>query len=67
MKRETTPIRVTDKIMELCSEIVLDAVLEYVPVAAQEWSLSSECFPNVERMVQENGGSRSMGEYPRRG
>lgn len=38
MKRGTTPVRVTDKIMELCSGIVPDATPEYVPVAAQEWS-----------------------------
>lgn len=61
MKRETTPNRVTDKIMELCSGIVPDAVPEYVPVAAQEWSLPSECFPNVERMVQEHGGQQVNG------
>ena len=61
MKRETTPIRVTDKIMELCSGIVSDAVPEYVPVAAQEWGLPSECFLNVERMVQENGGQQVNG------
>ena len=56
MKRETTPVRVTDKIIELCSEIVPDAVPEYVPVAVQEWSRPRECFPNVERMVQDQGG-----------
>lgn len=61
MKRETTPVRVTDKVMELCSGIVPDAVPEYVPVAAQEWSLPSECFPNVERMVRENGGQQVNG------
>lgn len=61
MKRETTPIRVTDKSMKLCSGIVPDAVPEYVPVATQEWSFPSECFPNVERMVQENGGQQVNG------
>lgn len=61
MKRETTPIRVTDKIMELCSGIVLDAVPEYVIVKAQEWSLPSECFPNVRKMVQEHGGQQING------
>lgn len=61
MKRETTPIRVTDKIMELCSGIVSDVIPEYVPVAAQEWCLPNECFPNVERMVQEQGGQQING------
>ena len=36
MKRETTPIRVTDKIMELCNKIVPDAKPEYVSVEVQE-------------------------------
>ena len=61
MKRETTPTRVTNKIMELCSGIVPDAVPEYVPVVAQVWSLPSECFPNVQKMVQEHGGQQING------
>lgn len=61
MKRETTPNKVTDKIMELCSRIVPDAVPEYVPVAAQEWGLPSECFPNVQKMVREHGGQQVNG------
>lgn len=61
MKRETTPLRVTDKIMELCSGIVPDVKPEYIPVAVQEWSLLNECFPNVERMVQEQGGQQVNG------
>lgn len=61
MKRETTPSRVTDKIMELCSGIVPDAVPEYVSVAAQEWSLPCECFPNVQKMVREHGGQQVNG------
>ena len=61
MKRETTPIRVTDKIMELCSGIAPDVHPEYVPVAVQEWSQPMECFPNVERMVQEKGGQQING------
>lgn len=61
MERETTPIRVTDKIMELCSRILSDVEPEYVSVAAQEWSLLNECFPNVERMVRERGGQQVNG------
>lgn len=61
MKRETTPLRVTDKIMELCSGIVPDVKPEYIPVAVQEWSLLNECFPNMERMVQEQGGQQVNG------
>ncbi len=61
MKRETTPVRVTDKIMELCNGIVPDAKPEYIPVEAQEWSLPSECFPNVQKMVREHGGQQVNG------
>lgn len=61
MKRETTPVRVTDKIMELCSRIVPDVHPEYIPVAVQKWSRPMECFPNVERMVQEQGGQQVNG------
>ena len=61
MKKETTPAKVTDKIMELCSRIVPDVEPEYVPVAGQEWSRRRECFPNVERMVREQGGQQVNG------
>lgn len=61
MKRETTPLRVTDKIIELCSGIVPSLKPKYVSVEAQEWSLPSECFLNVERMVQEQGGRQING------
>lgn len=61
MKRETTPIRVTDMIMELCSGIVPDAKPEYIQVEAQGWCLPMECFPNVERMVREHGGQQVNG------
>lgn len=61
MKRETTPSRVTGKITELCRGIVADADPIYLPVAPQEWSLPSECFPNVQRMIQEQGGKQING------
>lgn len=61
MKKETTPGRVTDKIMELCSRIVPDAKPEYIQVEAQGWCLPMECFPNVERMVREHGGQQVNG------
>ena len=61
MKRETTPAKITDKSMELCSGIVPDAKPEYVSVAVREWSRPRECFPNVERMVREHGGQQVNG------
>lgn len=61
MKRETTPTRITDKIMELCSGIIPKAVPEYVSVEVQEWSRPMECFPNVEQMVREQNGKQVNG------
>ncbi len=61
MKRETTPVKITDKVMELCSGIVPDAGPGYVPVEVQGWALPGECFPNVGRMVRERGGQQVNG------
>lgn len=61
MKRETTPAKVTDKIMELCGKAVPEVAPVYVSVDVQGWSLLSECFPNVQRMVRESGGRQVNG------
>lgn len=61
MKRETTPARISDKIMELCGQVVPGIEPVYVPTAAQPWCLPNECFPNVERMVKEQGGRQVNG------
>lgn len=61
MKRETTPARITDKILELCNQVVPGREPEYVPVEVQSGSLPNECFPNVERMVSEYGGRQVNG------
>lgn len=61
MNRETTPIKVTNKIMELCRGIVPDVEPIYVPVEAAGCSQLHECFPNVRRIVQEQGGQQVNG------
>ncbi len=61
MKRETTPAKVTDKIMDLCSGTVPGVEPVYVPVKAAGWSLMNECFPNVQRMVREHDGQQVNG------
>lgn len=61
MKRETTPAKVTDKIMELCERAVPEVAPVYVPVDVRVWSLPSECFQNVQRMVRERGGRQVNG------
>ena len=61
MRKETTPVKITDKISELCNRVMPEAEPAYVPVIVQEWSLQNECFPNVERMVKERGGQQVNG------
>lgn len=61
MKRETTPAKITDKIMELCSSAVPGAAPFYISVEAAGWGLMNECFPNVQRMVREHGGQQVNG------
>ena len=61
MKRETTPAEITDRIMDLCSSVVPGTLPAYVPVEAAGWGLMNECFPNVQRMVQEHGGQQVNG------
>lgn len=61
MKRETTPAGITDRIMELCDRRVPGAAPVYVPVQVAGWSLVNECFPNVQRMVREQGGQQVNG------
>lgn len=61
MKRETTPVRISDRIMELCGQVVPGVEPVYIPVAVQPWCLPRECFPNVKRMVKVQGGCRVNG------
>ena len=61
MNRETTPEKITDKIIELCRRIVPGEVPQYVPVKAEEWSRPMECFTNVEQMVKRYGGQQVNG------
>lgn len=61
MKKETTPERITDKILELCDQVVPKSSPSYIPVEVQSWSLHNECYFNVERMVKEYGGQQVNG------
>lgn len=61
MKRETTPTKITDQIIDLCNRTVPGTVPVYVPVEVADWSLINECFPNVQQMVREYGGQQVNG------
>ena len=55
MKRETTPVEITDRIMELCSGAVPGTVPVYIPVGAPGWPAVGEYLGNA-------GGSCRMGK-----
>lgn len=61
MKRETTPSKVTEKVMQLCNQVVPGLEPDYIPVMVQKWCLPSDCFLNVEKMVREQGGKQVNG------
>lgn len=61
MKRETTPVKITDKVMELCGKAVLGAMPVYIPVEVAKGSRLNECFPNVQQAVRERGGLQVNG------
>ncbi len=61
MKRETTPAKITEKITKLCNQLIGGAEPVYVPVVAAKQSLPNECFPNVQRMIREQGGCQVNG------
>lgn len=45
----------------MCNKVVPEAEPIYVSVKVAVWSRLHECFPNVERMVQEQGGQQING------
>lgn len=59
MKRETTPAKITDKIMELCSSAVPGAAPFYIPVEAAGQRLG--CLA-VGEYLGNAGGSCRMGK-----
>lgn len=61
MKRETTPVKISEKILELCNMVVPGAEPEYIPVEVQTWSRPMECFHNVQRIVREQRGAQING------
>lgn len=58
---EKTPISITPDIIELCNSIIPEQVPYYVEVSPTSWSIISECFHNVDKMVRLHGGKKIMG------
>lgn len=61
MKSETTPAKITDKVIKLCEKVVPGGAPVYVPVEVEKGSKKNECFLNVQRVVQDKGGMQING------
>jgi hypothetical protein len=61
MKRETIPNQITDKIMELCNQVVPGAIPVFIEVVPHDYAIINECFNNVDEMVRRNGGEKVNG------
>lgn len=61
MIRETTPVRITQAIIDFCASITSDSSPEYIDVCPAPWAALNECFNNVSRMVKQYGGSMISG------
>lgn len=56
MTKETTPSQITAAITELCESITLLSKPEYISVHPESWARSSECFLNVNQMINRHQG-----------
>lgn len=52
---EIVPPSITDEVKKFCAEISSDSPL-YLEIQKEENALIEECFPNVQRKVEQNGG-----------
>ena len=52
---------ISKDVMRLCASIKDCPEPLYVDVKPENWALTSECFPNVKRKVEENGGRIQYG------
>jgi hypothetical protein len=55
------PNRINRRILFLLEKMSIDATPVFVYVKPEKWALVNECFPNVNRMVNENGGNMILG------
>lgn len=57
MRKETTPATLTEMIAGLCHDLNPDSPPLWVKVIPENWALQNECFPNVQKKVELDGGS----------
>lgn len=61
MARETTPIKITQAIMDMCASITSSSTPVFVTVQPKPWALPHECFNNVQQMIRQNSGTMISG------
>jgi hypothetical protein len=55
------PVKINRRIRFLLEKMDIDATPIFVYVKPEKWALVNDCFPNVSRMVNENGGNMILG------
>jgi hypothetical protein len=56
-----TPTRINRRIRFLLEKMNIDAESVFVHVKPKKWASENDCFPNVSKMVNENGGDMILG------
>lgn len=56
MELSATPKEINEVVSNFCHEVVSDSTPCFVVVKEDEWATVNECFPNVIRKVQNDGG-----------
>ena len=57
MRKETTPPSLTEMLEKLCADLnPVDPPL-WVNVVPESWAIENECFPNVQKKIEQDGGS----------
>lgn len=57
MRKETTPTSITEMLRRLCNDLNPMGQPLWVKVAPESWALENECFPNVQKKIEQDGGS----------
>ena len=61
MAKETTPLKITQIIRDMCTSIAPDSTPVFVAVHPEPWAVYRDCFSNVLHMIQLHGGVMVLG------
>jgi len=57
MSLASTPKEIDESVADFCKEVVKDSLPYYVNVVPEPWSEANECFHNVAKKVESEGGN----------